>query len=283
MHRSGIPTLVYSPQLGRVAEDFAEQGVQVTSDVSQVAAFEPNILHVHHFEDTGKALSVIGSECRTVNMIHGLLPHPEWPGQGMDRYLASSIHAKAKAVLLGEVRWHDVALTPNFFDPKRFRQDATGERTGALLHSSRANVDDVSRLGLVLASQGLNLDQIGYGARVVRRPETLLPKYDVVFAVGRSAIEALACGCRVILWDHGVIGPLITPENFWFSVASNFSLAAGVLPFAFADDSRAEDWLDEQLGIECDTEYLQKLVNHVLSVDSIGGRMIGLYASLSQF
>jgi hypothetical protein len=68
----------------------------------------------------------------------------------------------------------------------------------------------VTEIGAVCSDAGLDLDFIGRRlGRVVNSPETYLPTYDIVFATGRLAIEALACGCAVIvlgatgLWRDG--------------------------------------------------------------------------------
>lgn len=60
-------------------------------------------------------------------------------------------------------------------------------------------------------------------------PGRVLPTYDTVFAVGRSATEALACGAHVVPRDFGMIGPAVTPSNFWHCVAANFDLASKTL------------------------------------------------------
>jgi hypothetical protein len=49
--------------------------------------------------------------------------------------------------------------------------------------------------------------------RVASRPEHLLLEYDVVFAKGRCALEAMATGAAVIVADEaGLAGP-VTTEN----------------------------------------------------------------------
>ncbi|MGH9800922.1 MAG: hypothetical protein ACRD82_11210, partial [Blastocatellia bacterium] len=55
------------------------------------------------------------------------------------------------------------------------------------------------------------LDVIGEGVgNVSSNPEDILGKYDLVFARGRSALEALATGTAVILFGPDRIGSLVT-------------------------------------------------------------------------
>jgi hypothetical protein len=62
------------------------------------------------------------------------------------------------------------------------------------------------------------MDLVGIGrgfGSATEAPESELPKYAVVFATGRSALEAMACGCSVIPLDAVAgLGMLVTPEDF---------------------------------------------------------------------
>ena len=76
---------------------------------------------------------------------------------------------------------------------------------------------------------GIELHAIGKDVgRPERFPGKVLPKYDLVFACGRSAIEALAVGAAVVLCDVDRLGPMITNENFCRMRRSNF--ASGFSP-----------------------------------------------------
>lgn len=277
MHRSGIPTMVYSPRLGAVARKFSATGLAITDHPVDLQLFAPTVLHIHHQWETAGAGIAVDPDCRRVNMIHGLLPHPEWPGQGMDAYLAVSLHAKAKAALLGPAGWDSITLMPNFFDPKRFGKKRAKRGRKALIHSSRVTEGNLLQMQSVLGRQGLDLDHIGYGGTVETSPENVLPRYRVVFAAGRSAIEALASGCHVILWDQGIVGPAVTVKNFWYILAANFSVAACILPFVMVDGPAIEDWLSDQLSLLDDSGPLRELVHQYLAVEIIGQKLLAIY------
>src|SRR5262249_34234164 len=57
-------------------------------------------------------------------------------------------------------------------------------------------------------------------------PERVLQAYDLVFAKGRSAIEALASGAAVILCDCAGVGPMVTMANVQQLRRLNFGLRA---------------------------------------------------------
>jgi hypothetical protein len=66
--------------------------------------------------------------------------------------------------------------------------------------------------------------------RTTSEPENLLPEYDVVFASGRSAIEALACGCAVVVLGRTSCGELVRLENFASLRDRNFSIPVNSPP-----------------------------------------------------
>jgi len=58
------------------------------------------------------------------------------------------------------------------------------------------------------------LDVIGLGSgRPTARPEEILPQYDIVFAKGRAAIEAIATGCAVVVADYSRAAGIVTSAN----------------------------------------------------------------------
>ena len=61
----------------------------------------------------------------------------------------------------------------------------------------------------------IELDVIGIGAgTATKKPESILPHYDLVFAKARCALEAMASGCAVILCDFAGSGPMVSTQNF---------------------------------------------------------------------
>jgi hypothetical protein len=74
---------------------------------------------------------------------------------------------------------------------------------------------EVEVLRGVCAETGLTLDVIGEaGGGTASSPEDLLGGYDLVFAKGRSALEALAVGAAVVVCGVERMGPLVTAAEF---------------------------------------------------------------------
>jgi hypothetical protein len=80
---------------------------------------------------------------------------------------------------------------------------------------------------------GIQFDAIGTAAgRVSTAPEQELVQYDLVFASARSALEALCCGCAVIVCDVRGFSGLVTSHNFESLRAMNFGLRCLTEPLA---------------------------------------------------
>jgi hypothetical protein len=72
---------------------------------------------------------------------------------------------------------------------------------------------------------GVTLEIVGGTAgNAWSTPETMLPAYDLAFAKGRSALEALAVGCATVLADRAGAGPLVTPDNYEVLRRRNFGI-----------------------------------------------------------
>jgi hypothetical protein len=65
---------------------------------------------------------------------------------------------------------------------------------------------------------------------MTRHPEAELVGFDLAFASARSALEALCCGCAVIVCDERGLGGLVTAENFSAFRAKNFGLRSFTAP-----------------------------------------------------
>jgi hypothetical protein len=78
---------------------------------------------------------------------------------------------------------------------------------------------------------GIELDVMSEGTGSgSASPEQVLPKYDLVFAKGRSAVEALAVGTPVILYCMRHAGPMVRSEAIERLLPLNFGIRAMTPP-----------------------------------------------------
>jgi hypothetical protein len=105
----------------------------------------------------------------------------------------------------------------NFVDTARFqrRLPLPGRPTAALDFSNYARAIVGNPVRAACRRFGIDrIDVVGQTAgHPVDEPESILGKYDVVFAKARCALEAMATGCAVIVTDSAGLGGLVTREN----------------------------------------------------------------------
>jgi hypothetical protein len=84
------------------------------------------------------------------------------------------------------------------------------------------------------AAEGVEtVDFAGYSVgNPLPNPHEVLPGYDLVFATGRSAMEAIACGCAVVMMDAVRVSEFISPENYEGWRDTNFSIALTLPPMS---------------------------------------------------
>jgi hypothetical protein len=172
-------------------------------------------------------------------------------------------------------------LTLNFVDLARFspRSPLPEHPRRALVFSNYA--DEGSHLPAVIDAcrqTGLELDVAGAGAgRIVTRPELLLHVYDIVFAKGKAAMEAMAVGSAVILCDFSGVGPMVTSARFDDLRPLNFGFEALRAPlrvdpllreiarYDSADATRVRDLLRSRAGLVPAVENLVRIYEEVVA------------------
>jgi hypothetical protein len=96
----------------------------------------------------------------------------------------------------------------------------------ALIFNNQANEANI--LGVIrkaCASNGMVVDSMGYTIGSPSfHPESQLGKYDIIFAVGRSALESLAIGAAVISCSLEGAGQMITTQNIDWMRRNNFGI-----------------------------------------------------------
>jgi hypothetical protein len=234
--RQGHEVAVYSNVLGEVAREIDSLGVPVFSDLSRVS-FRPDIIHGRHHLETITALLQF-SDVPAVYFCHGIVPweelapiHPR-----IIEYAAVGVLTRRHCIEHG-VPDHRIRIIHNFVDTDRFKQSgpfpATPKR--ALLFSNYASKKNYTKpVKKACKKAGLELDVRGLASKApVHSPETVLGSYDIVFAKGRSALEAMAVGTAVVLCGEEGAGPMVAGSNFDSLRLRNFGCTTlGLMPSA---------------------------------------------------
>lgn len=275
----GVQPIVFTPWPGAVADELRAAGIPVVDDPTRLAE-PPDLIHGQHHLPTMAALFAWPG-VPAVFFCHGWLPPQEVPPRHprILRYVAVDRLRRERLVSEEGVPPERVELISNFVDLARFRpRPPLPERPRkALVFSNQAAEGGfVEAVRAACRRYGIAVDVAGLrGGRVSERPEELLPQYDLVFARGRSAIEAAAVGAAVILCDMEGAGPLVTAADVAHLVDRNLGLAALTLPatagrlaeqierYDAADAAAVSRWLRQHLGADAALERILDLYRRV--------------------
>lgn len=224
----GHAPVLYSARLGPLAETIRRHTLPVIDDLARLAD-PPHVIHAQHHLPAMAALARF-PDTPTVFFCHGWLPWEEAPLRhpAIRRYVAVSGATRERLVAEHAVAPGLVHVLPNFVDTRRFQpRDALPARPHRALVFSNQAVEGgwVATLRHACGVRGIEVDVAGWqSGRPLDRPEEALGTYDIVFARGRSALEAMAVGCAVVLCDAEGLGPMVTPDNLERLGLGNFGM-----------------------------------------------------------
>jgi hypothetical protein len=273
--KRGHKPIVYSPRLGELAEFLRRKSIPVVNDLNSISV-KPDLIHGQHHLETMTALSRF-PETPAVFFCHGWLPWEETPPfhPRIIQYVTVSDALHDRLVFECGIPAGKITTILNSVDLERFRSrpplPAIPNR--ALVFNSYANEANILGIAREACSQnGIAVDAIGYGnGNPSFYPETQLGNYDIIFAVGRAALEGLAIGAAVICCGLEGSSQMVTTQNLEWLRRNNFGIRVLSLPLA-ADFLSAEikhydplDALKVSQEIRA-TAGLSGMVDQILSV-----------------
>jgi hypothetical protein len=223
--RRGHRPIVYSPTLGSVAADIAARGVPVIDDLRQLGE-APDIIHAHHCIPCGEAL-IRFPHVPAIYVCHSFTTWMEAPIHfpQIGAYVAVDEACRDRLVHAEGIDAKRVLILHNAVDLDRIppRPAPLGERP--LRAAAFGKAAAAPEVRLACEQLGIAFEAIGPAAgRISTAPERELVQYDLVFASARAALEALCCGCAVIVCDSRGFAGLATSRNFEPLRAMNFGL-----------------------------------------------------------
>jgi hypothetical protein len=280
LRRQGHSAAVYAPTRGVLAEELSEAGVPVVTRL-RALSFRPDIIHGNFRRETLAAV-LRYPDVPALSTCHS---HMGWNGGGpvhprIRRYLGMSRlccdRLRADGAPADLIR-----AGFNFVDTTRFtpRSPLPDRPRRALLFSNYARPD--THLPAVTEAcrlAGIQLDIVGEGVgNIVAKPETMLPRYDLVFAKAKAAMEAMAVGAAVVLCDFGGVGPMVTaadfhnlrPLNFGYEALRDPLIAESLLRqirrYDPADAARVRDLIRRHASLEGTVRELTNLYAEVIA------------------
>jgi hypothetical protein len=153
------------------------------------------------------------------------------------RFIAVDVTCRDRLIYEDGIDESQVRLLPNSVDLNRFERrpplPASPQRALIFGNYTLENPHLVA-LRAVCAKRGIQLDVVGERMNnAVAQPEETLKDYDIVFAKGRAALEALAVGTAVIIYSGiSFLGPMVRSDDVERLLPLNFGIRAmrGPLP-----------------------------------------------------
>jgi hypothetical protein len=279
--RAGHEVTAYSNILGEAALELRAARIHVVSDLA-LAPWTPDIVHGHHNMEALTALLQFPA-VPAIFVSHGWTKWLDVPLRHPRVLNHVAVDGPTRDALVGRhgIPADRVRLIPNFIDLHRFKARGLlpDRPRRALVFSHYASEDTyVPKVRQACRTRGVALDVMGYGVgRPIRRPEEVLGDYDLVFAKGRAALEALVCGCSVIVCDDFGLGPMITTENIkvlrtlegrymqWFSATSVDGLLRQMDRYNPADVAALTTWLRSTAGADLAADEFVNLYGETLA------------------
>jgi hypothetical protein len=276
----GHQVVAYSSVLGEVAEEIRAATIPVVDRLDAVSV-PPDLIHGHHHLETMTAL-LHYPEVPAVYFCHGWLPVEEMPPKfpRILRYVAVDQTCRDRLIDENGISPERVRLLFNFVDMKRFkpRGPLPEKPARALVLSNHAT--ESGNLPAIREACGrfaVSLDAVGHAVgNPTPCPEKLLGGYDLVFAKGRAALEALAVGVAVIVCDAVGAGPMVTPHNMEALRQLNFGIralrnridvetvAAEIALYNASQAAEVSAWVRRNAGLNGAVDQLIKLYEEVI-------------------
>jgi hypothetical protein len=277
----GHSPVAFSPRLGRVAAALRAATIPVVDDLGALAE-PPDLIHGQHHLAAMTAMLHF-PRVPGLFVCHGWLPWEETPPRHPRflRYVAVDFTTRERLVSEGGIPPERVAVVLNFVDLERFRPRAPlpPQPRRALVLSNQASEETfLPAVREACARSRIALEVAGVAAgSAVERPEALLPGFDLVFAKGRAAMEAMAVGAAVVLCDQAGAGPLVTSADFDRLRPLNFGirtlrnpvtadfLAAEIRRYDAADAAEVSRRLRSTAGIEAAVDRMIGIYEEILA------------------
>lgn len=260
----GLEPVVFTPHAGAAADEIRAAAIPVVDDPSRLGE-PPDLIHGQHHLPTMTAL-LAWPRVPAIFVCHGWLPPEEVPPRHprILRYLAVDRLRRERLVAEEGIAPERVEVLPNFVDLARFRPRPPlpdRPRRALVFSNHAAEGGFVETVRAACRRRGIAVDVAGLASgRVAAHPEELLPGYDLVFARGRAAMEAMAVGAAVVLCDIEGAGPLVARRGVERLRDLNFGLGALSAPvtaarlgeeidrYDAADAAAVSAWLRQHAG-----------------------------------
>jgi hypothetical protein len=284
LERRGHTVLLFSSAPAPFGNSLADDGVPITTRLDSLP-FVPDIIHAHHHIDSMTAIMALPG-VPAVYSCHGATRSDAQPKHPrILRYVAMTHSLRLRMVIESNIPEEEIEVVHNAVDLTRFSttRHPPDQPRRALVYSGVLVPTNPLGAAIQEAARdtGLRVEFSGSlgGGRTISNPQELLLGYDIVFASGKSAIDAMACGCAVIVlsgaaggWAAANCGEMVDPANFERLRQVNFSVPSNASPPSVTG-------ISEQIGryTAANTEAVSRRIREVADFDIYVEQFIAIY------
>jgi hypothetical protein len=218
----GHEVFVYSPFLGGVSAEIAASGIPVTNDITSWRHEFFSVAHVHH--------NIIATQVRAtlpgvpiVWLRHGIAPELERPPTFVPEVMLAIAPERARG--FGADGPGPTAVVPNpidtsFYAPTRAirtRPQTAVVITNHLSAAAWASIEHACR------KLDIRVRHVGHPNNSIGDVRETLAEADLVFGVGRSALEAGSMARAVLIHDHHGCDGWLDRSNYAAAAEFGFS------------------------------------------------------------
>ena len=277
LRQQGHTPVLYAPLIGPLGEEMRRRGHRVHDRIEQLQE-APDVIHGHHGGPTMTALAGFPA-VPALFVSHGVAGEFDRPPvhPNILRYFAVSSLVRERWAS-PDIPMDRIGILGNPVDTDRFaRRAPLPDRPGhaVLVAKAPGHVEAVRE---ACATHGLALTEVGgaVGNLVPNLPD-LYRDADIVFASGRSAFEAAASGCAVVLVDGSGMHGLIRAAEI--DRVADLNCGVGLLAHPPAVQALA----DAIAGYDAaDAAAVTDSLRRTHSLDAQGRRLLETYAALRQ-
>ena len=213
LRRAGHAPMIFAPTLGPQAERMQARGHIVVDRLAMLPQ-RPDVMHLQHITPALMALAAF-PDVPAVFACHSATIEVEAPRlhPQIRRYVAVDEFCRALCAKR-DIPEDRLSVILNAVDLERFeaRPPLPPKPKAALMLTKTFEQQNLVRSAC--AKAGLTLDELGPATREMSHQiEKILPRYDIVFATARMALEAAAVGCAVVVADGRGFAGMLRSEN----------------------------------------------------------------------
>ncbi|MBF5003503.1 glycosyltransferase [Diaphorobacter caeni] len=208
LNQRGHSIIVFSPIMGDMVDELRTVCIACVSDLTQIAEV-PDIIIGNTRDETVACLALfLGVPamfvCHDRTASHGRPPL----FSRIRQHVAVDENCAERLYLEHGIPRSSIELISNGVDLTRFKPRAPlpdKPLRAAIFSNDSTEHQDTRAIRAACLASDISLDVIGAGVgQQACAPEDILSQYDLVFAKARCAMEAMAVGCAVILFNQNM-------------------------------------------------------------------------------